>query len=128
MVAALRRGGNGAAYVDAEGDIVSQMADGTMTDDEFGNLAVSGVIRGPSGQPDLQVDYATRVVIDTVNACIHLADTESPALTDLPDVLDPALPRFYRFDEDLLRLSVRDNAGRETASVVWRKQPTGASS
>lgn len=112
------------AYTDSDGRAVDQEAAGTMTYDEFGNLAVSAVIGSSSGEPDRSVDYTTRVVIDTVNECIHLAESEQLMQTDLPDALDPARPRFYIFEDDLLRLSVREN-GRETATLVWKKRPGG---
>lgn len=110
------------SYVDGQGNRVGQTAQGHMTYDEYGNLALSGVIRGGSGGPDQSVDYSTRVVIDTLNECIHLANPDELEPLDLPAAVDPRLPRFYVFEGDTLRLSVRDS-GREVGNLVWRKRP-----
>ena len=93
-----------------------------MTLDEFGNLSVSGLIRGLNNDPDQEVDYTGRIVIDTVNESFRLQDIVDRVSVDLPDSFDPELSRYYAFDGDTLRLSIRDRNGRETATTIWTKR------
>ena len=107
---------------DEDNNTTTQGAEGTMTLDEFGNLSVSGLIRGLNNDPDQEVDYTGRIVIDTVNESFRLQDIVDRALADLSDSFDPELSRYYAFDGDTLRLSIRDRNGRETATTIWTRR------
>ena len=57
-----------------------------------------------------------------VNESFRLQDIVDRALADLPDSFDPELSRYYAFDGDTLRLSIRDRNGRETATTIWTRR------
>jgi hypothetical protein len=111
----------------ANGKATPLKASGTLTYDEFGNLAVkaalaeSATVEGVALKPTA-LTYSGRAVIDVANRKMMLTDIEG----DVPaNKVSPALAsdraRYYEFAGDELRISLKDPQGRTTALLVWKK-------
>lgn len=112
---------------DAGGSETERAATGRLTFDEFGNLEIAGQLNEPppgttaTSGPFLR--YSGRVVIDTARQALILQDIEGniPPSEGLPPELAVSPVRYYTFDGNLLRTSVRDPEDRTTAELTWRR-------
>jgi hypothetical protein len=98
-------------------------ATGTLTYDQFGNLAIDARTTDP-GAPVAarevpRVSFKGRAVIDTVNRELKLMDLTGNVNPD--EVLAPERRRRYAFEGELLTLSSFDDKGTVTAIATWRR-------
>lgn len=103
-----------------------------LTYDRYGNLSVVGDVtdakarEAMAGRPML-LNLTGRAVIDTSKQLIRILDVESDreveaARTTL-DAASLARARYYEFEADVLKLTVKDQAGNPTARLTWKKMP-----
>ncbi len=99
-----------------------------MTYDDFGNLTVKGRLEdgsGPGTSPDAApyLNFSGQVVIDVARQELVFGrfGGDVPAAEALPAEVSPENRRSYEFVGDLLKLSVMDTTGRQTASLTWQK-------
>jgi hypothetical protein len=106
----------------AAGEATPQQAVGEMTYDEYGNLLVRGALTGvPSGELAAVLRYSGRAVIDAPNRRLVLQSLQGQGSEGLPAEAAADQWRYYEFDAGLLKLTVKDSAGRPTATVTWKK-------
>ncbi len=104
------------------GPAIRHEAAGELTYDEYGNLVVRGALAGKeAGAPAAVLRYVGRAVIDVANHRLILQDLEGRGGEVLPASIAAEQVRYYEFEADLLKLSVKDGSGRPTALITWKK-------
>ncbi len=104
------------------GQATDVKASGELSYDEYGNLTVRGARTDmPAGDPANVLRYSGRAVIDATNRRLVLQAVEGRGSQPLPTAVDPANARYYEFDGDTLKLTVKDAAGRPTAVITWKR-------
>ncbi len=104
------------------GPAVRHEATGELTYDEYGNLVVRGALPGAEpGAPAALLRYVGRAVIDVANRRLILQDLEGRGGEVLPASIAAEQARYYEFEADVLKLSVKDGSGRRTAVITWKK-------
>ncbi len=104
------------------GPAVRHEATGELTYDEYGNLVVRGALPGAEpGGPAALLRYVGRAVIDVANRRLILQDLEGGGGEVLPAGIEAERARYYQFEADLLKLSIKDGSGRPTAVITWKK-------
>ena len=106
-------------------------ASAKLTYDRYGNLSVVGDVTDAKarealgGRPTL-LNLTGRAVIDTSKQLIRILDVESDREVEPTKALDAASlerARYYEFEGDVLKLTVKDQAGNATARLTWKKMP-----
>jgi hypothetical protein len=99
-------------------------ASGSLTYDQFGNLAMIAESDDPSAPVAARevksMTFKGRAVIDTVNSELRLMSLTGNV--DPNEVLAPDRRRRYAFEGDVLKLSSFDDKGQVTAISTWRRQ------
>lgn len=109
------------------GKPVQLKASGTLVYDEFGNLSLKATVTdsaavGGSNLKPTVLSYTGRAVIDVANKKMILADIEGNMPADrVPPAVAADRARYYEFVGDRLTLSIKDDQGRTTATLVWQK-------
>lgn len=111
--------------VSPAGERLTVPATGTLNYDDYGNLSMKGTINGGAEVDSSNLNFTGRIAIDPDKHMLRILDVES-ANADTRRV-DPALDakhvRYYEFTVDgLLKTTVKDTAGKTTATATWKKQ------
>ena len=99
-------------------------ASGRLTYDEFGNLTLDGELERGDGSHAMLLNVSGRAVIDAPMQRFLILDSEGNLPFDERDFGTAAPDRFryYEFDGDLLKLTVKDDTGQTTSLLTWRRQ------
>jgi hypothetical protein len=107
----------------SSGEKVSVPATGRLTYDEYGNMAATGTI-----PPGTSVDPATlnltgRVAIDPELRAFRVGAVTAANADDqrIDPKLDASNVRYYVFEGDLLKTTLKNAGGVTTATAVWKK-------
>jgi hypothetical protein len=108
----------------APGQVVPVDATARMTFDAFGNVKTEGSVPGGSAEAERLLRFDGQVVIDPVKKEWRVVELTGQGKTN-PDSLPPEIAadkiRAYAFEGDVLKLSMRDAAGRVTANATWKR-------
>lgn len=100
-----------------------------LTYDRYGNMSVVGDVKDAKareslgGRPTL-LNLTGRAVIDTSKQLIRVLDVQSDREVEPTKALDAVSlerARYYEFEGDLLKLTVKDQTGNPTARLTWKK-------
>jgi hypothetical protein len=107
----------------ADGQKHAAQAVGTLTYDEFGNLAIKGKITGGDQVEPADLDLSGRVTIDPDNHRLVFGGitADTPDKRRIDPKLDPSKVRYYEFDGDLLKTTTKNASGATTAAITWKK-------
>jgi hypothetical protein len=115
-----------AEVVSTSGARQAVKATAVLSYDAYGNLTLKGAYDDPAATADqtAALNFAGRAVIDTQRQVLRLLDLKQSEgeFAALPPDMAARRERAYAFDGDLLRLTVKDSAGRVTAVNTWRRQ------
>ena len=115
-----------AEIVTSAGVRQAMKARAVLTYDAYGNLSLKGAYEdsGATAEQTAALNFTGRAVIDTQRQVLRLLDVKQPEgeLATLPPDMLARRERAYAFEGDLLRLTVKDSAGRVTAVNTWRRQ------
>jgi hypothetical protein len=106
------------------GKVVPVKATGRLTFDAYGNVRTEASLAEPSAVASRLLSYSGNVVIDPRKKEWRLTDVAAegtPPEKALPPEVGPDKIRAYEFVGDELKLSMKDEAGRATGSVTWRR-------
>lgn len=107
----------------ASGQKTTADAKGRLTYDEYGNLAITGTITGTSTLDPSALNLTGRVTIDPDKHTLTVGGVTA-ANADARRVdpkLDPSLVRYYVFEGDLLKTTIKNASGATTAITTWKK-------
>jgi len=106
----------------AAGQVAKLEAVGELTYDAYGNLVIRAALTGvPSGEMAKLLRYSGRAVVDPQNHRLVLQAMEGQGGQALPAAVAAEQVRYYEFDGNLLKLTVKDRDGRPTAMIIWKK-------
>lgn len=106
----------------APGQVVKHEAVGELTYDQYGNLLIRAALTGvPAGEQAKLLRYSGRAVVDAQNHRLVLQALEGQGGEALPAAAAADQVRYYEFDGDVLKLTVKDNSGQPTALITWKK-------
>jgi hypothetical protein len=100
-------------------------ATGRLEYDEYGNLKIDGSVTDPRIDSGV-MKLSGRAVVDPTRHMLRLMDvkgTTTSAEQALDSNIDPAKVRYYEFDGDLLKTTVKDASGATTATATWKRVP-----
>jgi hypothetical protein len=98
-------------------------ASGRLTYDDHGNLAMRGTITGSAQVDPSALNFEGRVAIDPDAHTIKLTGVTAASADDkrVDPKLDASKVRYYEFEGDLLKTTLKDSAGTTTATATWKR-------
>jgi hypothetical protein len=98
-------------------------ANGRLTYDEFGNLAMQGTVTGGPQIDSSALNLSGRVTIDPTTHTLHFASiaAASPEARDLAPQLDASHVRYYELAGGVLTTTTKNTSGATTAIATWKK-------
>lgn len=110
------------------GEVIDMDYVGRIMYDEHGNMSAIGMSRTFPGRAREAAEpltrggfaYFARYELDPEDGRVTHNVYGSPTH---PSWVDTGLVRYFEFDEDLLMLSIRDEQGRVTGTLTWRRFP-----
>jgi hypothetical protein len=115
-----------AEVVSATGARTPIKAKAALTYDAYGNLSLKGAYEDPAATAEqtASLNFTGRAVIDVQKQVLHLLDLQQSEgdFAKLPPEMVARRDRGYACEGDLLKLTVKDSAGRVTAVNTWRRQ------
>jgi hypothetical protein len=111
--------------VDGSGKASPFTAKGRLTFDDYGNLTIQGVVSGTgSAESDAaagqSLAFNARVVIDPATSTLRVADVRGNEAA-VPAAISPDKVRYYQFADNLLKITIKDAAGKPTTITTWKK-------
>jgi hypothetical protein len=105
------------------GEKTAAQANGRLQYDEFGNLAMTGAITGGAQLDPSALNLTGRVTIDPDNHTFRIGGVEAKSADDrrVDPKLDPTHVRYYAFEGNLLKTTLKDANGATTATATWKK-------
>jgi len=109
--------------VTPSGQKVSPQASARLTYDEYGNLAMRGSIVGAPEIDPSMLNLTGQVVIDPVARTFKYLDIAAASADErrVDPVLDPKHTRYYEFEGNLLKTTIKAADGKPTAVATWKK-------
>ncbi|MBP1636827.1 MAG: hypothetical protein H6Q10_3401 [Acidobacteria bacterium] len=109
---------------DQAGVATPVQAKGLLTYDAYGNMTAQGTFKDerlPGARGVL--DFSGRAVIDVKQNRLLLSEQNSNVRFDegTARAISPDKFRYYEFEGDLLKITIKDAAGAPQARSVWRK-------
>jgi hypothetical protein len=107
------------------GEMLIVQAQGTLSYDDFGNLAMKGTVTGSTDIDPAALNISGRATIDPDKHTIRIMDVTSATPDDrrVDPSIDPKKVRHYEFTGvDELKTTVVDASGKTTASATWKRQ------
>jgi len=105
------------------GEKTAAQAKGRLTYDEYGNLAMKGTIEGAPNLDPSVLNLTGRVTIDPDLHVIRIGGVTA-ANADARRIdpkLDATNTRYYAFEGDLLKTTLKNPGGVTTATATWKK-------
>ena len=98
-------------------------ASGRLEYDEYGNLTMRGTVRGGPDIDNSVLNVTGRVVIDPVAHALRFQSITARNADErrVDPQLDASLIRYYEFDGDLLKTTVKGPNGATTATATWKR-------
>jgi hypothetical protein len=105
------------------GQMVPAQASGQLTFDDYGNLAMKGTITGSSNVDPSALNLTGRVAIDPVTKTFRVGGVSAASADDrrVDPKIDPANVRYYAFEGELLKTTIKNASGATTATATWKK-------
>jgi len=105
------------------GDTTPVQANGRLTYDDHGNIAMRGTITGSAQVDPSALNFEGRVAIDPDAHTIKLTGVTAASADDkrIDPKLDASKVRYYTFEGDLLKTTLKDAAGTTTAMATWKR-------
>jgi hypothetical protein len=75
----------------------------------------------PPGEQAQLLRYEGRAVVDVQNHRLVLQAMEGQGGENLPATVAANQVRYYEFDGDMLKLTTKDDEGRPTATITWKR-------
>ena len=107
------------------GEMLLVQAQGVLTYDDFGNLAMKGTITGSTDIDPSALNMSGRAVVDPDRHTIRILDVSSATPDDrrVDPSIDPKHVRHYEFvNDNELKTTVVNAEGKTTASAIWKRQ------
>jgi hypothetical protein len=107
-----------------DGRLAPVQATGTLTYDEFGNMAISGrILDAGASVAAMRLNIQGRTVIDTQNQRVWVTPQGDTRDTEvIPEGAAFDRFRYYEFSGNQVTLTVKDASGAVTARTVWKRQ------
>jgi len=105
------------------GEKEAAQATGRLTFDEYGNLAMRGTITGGPNLDPSALNLSGRVTIDPDLHAMRVGGVTA-ANADAKRIdpkLDATNVRYYAFEGDLLKTTLKNPSGVTTATATWKK-------
>lgn len=98
-------------------------ADARLVYDEFGNISMQGKVTGSTEIDPSVLNLSGRAVIDPVAHTLRFQaiTAESNDEKRVDPALDAKHVRYYEIAGDVLTTTVKDAAGKTTATATWRR-------
>ena len=107
----------------ASGEKTTPQARGRLQYDEYGNLSMQGSITGTATVDPSMLNLSGRVAIDPNARTLQIMRVDAP--TQEAKRVDPRLDmknvRYYEFQGDVLKTTIKDANGATTATATWKK-------
>jgi hypothetical protein len=105
------------------GEPLAAQATGRLAYDEYGNLTMRGTVTGGPNVDNSVLNVNGRVVIDPVTHTLRFQSITARSADErrLDPQLDASLVRYYEFDGDLLKTTVKAASGSTTATATWKR-------
>ena len=103
------------------GEKVQAHASGRLQYDQYGNLSMQGSISDGPAIEGTVLNISGRVTIDPDQHTLRFQNIEPRGAAEIDPKLDASLVRYYEFNGDLLRTSVKSATGAATAIATWKK-------
>jgi hypothetical protein len=105
------------------GAMAPAQANGQLTFDDYGNLAMKGTITGGPNLDPSALNLTGRVAIDPVTHTFRVGGVSAANADDrrVDPKIDPSHVRYYAFEGDLLRTTIKNANGVTTATATWKK-------
>ncbi len=109
--------------IGADGATTQVKARGTLTYDEFGNLAIHGSIDDARLASAITLEYTGRILIDPAKHEFYPRDFESDTPVDSARIAPVALDKVRRYELTAARFVVTylDASGKPTAIATWTR-------
>ncbi len=107
----------------SSGEKETAQAEGRLTYDKFGNMAIQGTIKSGQHIEKADVDLSGRVTIDPDNHIFRFGGitADTPDKRRVDPKLDPSHVRYYEFEGELLKTTTKNANGVTTATLTWKK-------
>jgi hypothetical protein len=104
------------------GEKTAAQATGQLTCDDYGNLAMKGTITGANLDPSA-LNLTGRMTIDPDLHAIRIGGVSAANADDrrIDPKLDASNVRYYVFEGDLLKTTLKNPSGVTTATATWKK-------
>ena len=105
------------------GETVVPDASGRLQYDEYGNLSMKGTIGGSTAVDPSVLNLTGRVAIDPTAHTLRILDVAAKSADErrVDPQLDAKHTRYYAFEGDLLKTTVKAANGTTTAMATWKK-------
>ena len=105
------------------GEKTPVQASGRLQYDEYGNLAMKGTITGSAQVDPSALNFEGRIAIDPEARTLRITAATSESKDDrrVDPKLDASKVRYYVFEGDLLKTTLKDTNGTTTATATWKK-------
>ena len=105
------------------GEPLAAQATGRLEYDEYGNLTMRGTVTGGPQVDNSVLNIAGRVEIDPVAHTLRFRSITARSADErrVDPQLDASLVRYYEFDGDLLKTTVKAANGSTTATGTWKR-------
>ena len=109
--------------VSPTGEPRAAQASGRLEYDEYGNLTMRGTVQGGPDIDNSVLNVKGRVVIDPVAHALRFQSITARNADErrVDPQLDASLIRYYEFDGDLLKTTVKNANGATTATATWKR-------
>jgi hypothetical protein len=111
------------AVLSPSGEKTPVQATGRLTYDDHGNIAMRGTITGSAQVDPSALNFSGRVAIDPDAHTIKLTAVDATPRdnTRVDPKLDASKTRYYTFEGDLLKTTLKDAGGVTTAMATWKR-------
>jgi hypothetical protein len=105
------------------GEPLAAQATGRLQYDEYGNLTMRGAVTGGPEVDSSVLNIAGRVEIDPVAHTLRFRSITARSADErrVDPQIDASLVRYYEFDGDLLKTTVKAANGSTTATATWKR-------
>lgn len=106
-----------------KGERIPAQATGRLQYDEYGNLTMRGTLTGGGQIEESVLNVSGRAVIDPATHTLRFGGIEAPSADEkrIDPKLDASNVRYYEFEGDVLKTTVKGPDGTTTATATWKK-------